>query len=269
MRLALWLRLALGFLLASTVLAAHARVAENSPQEKFGFENTDCICVCALLAHTEPREVALFLGASVSGASNLRFPGQYADSETGQFYNYYRNYLAAQGRYTQNDPIGLAGGANRFAYVEGNPLALTDPTGLDPWSRENWTPARVWTDMAGQSTTFFDPMTRELLIIPTRNDVASTALPGAAGPYNGEFTYCEYQSSKEYGTAKWRTTDPRYRWIHGGGSRFKEKATLPEQGWAPTMGCTRAQNKDAETLCKKSEDWVKANPGQKIPYSRW
>jgi RHS repeat-associated protein len=60
----------------------------------------------------------------------LRFPGQYADSETGQFYNYCRNYMASQGRYTQNDPIGLAGGLNPFTYVSGNPLIYTDPYGL-------------------------------------------------------------------------------------------------------------------------------------------
>jgi RHS repeat-associated protein len=62
--------------------------------------------------------------------NNLRFPGQYADSETGFFYNYFRSYQPNQGRYTQNDPIGLAGGWNRYQYVEGNPLTYTDPLGL-------------------------------------------------------------------------------------------------------------------------------------------
>jgi RHS repeat-associated protein len=66
----------------------------------------------------------------MSGALVLRFPGQYADSETGLFYNYFRSYQATQGRYTQNDPIGLDGGLNRFTYVEGNPLSLIDPEGL-------------------------------------------------------------------------------------------------------------------------------------------
>ena len=61
---------------------------------------------------------------------NFRFPGQYADSETGQFYNYYRNYLATQGRYTQNDPIGLSGGPNRYLYANANPLMYTDAMGL-------------------------------------------------------------------------------------------------------------------------------------------
>ncbi|EOS94852.1 RHS family protein, partial [Erwinia tracheiphila PSU-1] len=43
---------------------------------------------------------------------NLRFQGQYLDSETGLHYNLFRYYDPTCGRYTQPDPIGLAGGLN-------------------------------------------------------------------------------------------------------------------------------------------------------------
>ncbi|SFP64516.1 RHS repeat-associated core domain-containing protein [Variovorax sp. OK605] len=61
---------------------------------------------------------------------NLRYPGQYADEESGLFYNYFRSYNATTGRYSQPDPIGLDGGWNRFGYVDQNPLSFTDPLGL-------------------------------------------------------------------------------------------------------------------------------------------
>ncbi|MBT2337346.1 RHS repeat protein [Variovorax paradoxus] len=61
---------------------------------------------------------------------NLRYPGQYADEESGLFYNGFRTYDPRVGRYTQGDPIGLDGGWNRFGYVGGNPLSYSDPKGL-------------------------------------------------------------------------------------------------------------------------------------------
>uniref|UniRef100_UPI001404DA6F RHS repeat protein n=1 Tax=Variovorax sp. GV025 TaxID=3450240 RepID=UPI001404DA6F len=61
---------------------------------------------------------------------NLRYPGQYADEESGLFYNGFRTYIPSLGRYTQGDPIGLDGGWNRFGYVSGNPLSYVDPDGL-------------------------------------------------------------------------------------------------------------------------------------------
>ncbi|MBT2116784.1 RHS repeat protein [Dyella sp. LX-66] len=62
---------------------------------------------------------------------NLRFSGQYFDSESGLAQNIRRDYDAATGRYVQSDPMGLGGGVSTFGYAGGDPLSFVDELGLD------------------------------------------------------------------------------------------------------------------------------------------
>jgi RHS repeat-associated protein len=52
---------------------------------------------------------------------------------TGTLYRRARYYDPQTGRFTQEDPIGLAGGLNLYGYADGDPINLSDPSGLCPW----------------------------------------------------------------------------------------------------------------------------------------
>ncbi|MDH1574177.1 RHS repeat-associated core domain-containing protein, partial [Pseudomonas sp. GD03746] len=60
---------------------------------------------------------------------NLRFQGQYSDSETGLYYNTFRYYDSVAGRFVTQDPIGLAGSLNLYQYGP-NAQNWVDPLGL-------------------------------------------------------------------------------------------------------------------------------------------
>lgn len=63
----------------------------------------------------------------------IRYQGQWEDEESGLYYNRYRYYDPAMGRYITQDPIGLAGGMNGYGYP-GNPVTWIDPMGLDTYA---------------------------------------------------------------------------------------------------------------------------------------
>ena len=67
--------------------------------------------------------------------NNIRFPGQYYDSETGLHQNWHRDYKAEMGRYVESDPIGIEGGKNHlYVYVGNNTVNWIDPRGWDRYT---------------------------------------------------------------------------------------------------------------------------------------
>ncbi len=47
----------------------------------------------------------------------LRFPGQWAEGETGLLQNWHRDYDPSLGRYIEADPLGLDAGQSLYGYV--------------------------------------------------------------------------------------------------------------------------------------------------------
>jgi RHS repeat-associated protein len=66
-------------------------------------------------------------GASEAGYA---FTGREWDPEIGLYYYRARYYNPQLGRFISEDPIGMAGGLNAFAYTNNRPTIATDPSGL-------------------------------------------------------------------------------------------------------------------------------------------
>jgi RHS repeat-associated protein len=60
------------------------------------------------------------------------FTGRERDADTGLMYYRARWYDPQQGRFLSEDPIGLEGGVNLYAYVGNDPANSSDPLGLWP-----------------------------------------------------------------------------------------------------------------------------------------
>jgi len=145
---------AMGNLTAGTLAADAARFklisADATQQGRYSYVIADQIGTPQAVTDSTGRlvwkaEYAPFGAAAVNAdpdgdgqpfTLNLRFAGQYFDSETGLHDNYFRTYDPALGRYLQSDPIGLAGGLSTFSYVGGRPMTSIDTFGLSEWHLE-------------------------------------------------------------------------------------------------------------------------------------
>jgi RHS repeat-associated protein len=69
---------------------------------------------------------------------------------SGLLYRRNRYYNPSAGRFTQEDPIGLAGGLNTYGFANGDPVGYSDPYGLSPCSAIRGQMEQVAKDMAGR-----------------------------------------------------------------------------------------------------------------------
>ncbi|HLT02111.1 MAG TPA: RHS repeat-associated core domain-containing protein, partial [Geminicoccaceae bacterium] len=69
----------------------------------------------------------------------IRSAGQYADAETGLYYNRHRYFDLEAARYLTEDPLGLDAGLNLYAYCA-NPIVETDPLGTSTGTNPAYDP---------------------------------------------------------------------------------------------------------------------------------
>ena len=93
-----------------------------------------------------------------------RYTGKERDEESGLYYHGARYFAAWLGRWSSSDPIGIADGANTFAYCRCNPLNNIDPTGQgtegddqiyckaksEGFIKEHWMEHRTFKEMASK-----------------------------------------------------------------------------------------------------------------------
>jgi RHS repeat-associated protein len=119
---------------------------------------------------------------------NLRFPGQYADTESGLYYNWMRYYDPKPARYTRPDsesvsqhvlgrlidmpsPSRFVLQLNPLSYAVNNPLRWTDPRGLDILCGPGFTSIR-------------DPKTNVVTCIPFRPEPPQCPSGECAGVFS-------------------------------------------------------------------------------------
>jgi len=84
-----------------------------------------------------PEQYAGMYGNPTQGFAREQWFGSLAQDKldnSGQLYKRNRYYDPSSGRFTQEDPIGLAGGLNAYGFAKGNPVSYNDPFGLSPCS---------------------------------------------------------------------------------------------------------------------------------------
>ncbi|WP_231114273.1 RHS repeat-associated core domain-containing protein, partial [Pseudomonas putida] len=136
---------------------------------------------------------------------NFRFQGQYLDRELELHYNVYRYYDPNLGRFTQHDPIGLAGGINLYRYAP-NAKTWSDPLGLIAVDTPGYTVYGLYDG---------NPLTTKPYYIGITNDIDRRAaehemsgrLPKSSSiaPIKSDITYGQARGQEQYYIEKYQT----------------------------------------------------------------
>jgi RHS repeat-associated protein len=95
-----------------------------------GLVNGSTNAVVASYAYTPWGEIETS-SQQVAGLNSLRWKGLIWDAEAKLYYMRGRYYDPKIRRFISEDPIGLSGGINQYAFANGDPINGTDPFGLD------------------------------------------------------------------------------------------------------------------------------------------
>jgi RHS repeat-associated protein len=114
-------------------------------------------------------EFGNIVGNSETVSNPFKYVGQYGvmDEGNGFYYMRARYYDPQNGRFISEDPIGLGGGINQFAYASDNPVNRIDPHGL-------------FDNPLPNLPTFSDSFTNSKFIAPVVDIVAGSIETGGA-----------------------------------------------------------------------------------------
>jgi RHS repeat-associated protein len=115
----------------------------------------------------DPFGNVLSMSGSLVSANTMRFSSVEAHAQSGLMLYTFRAYSPSLQRFTQADPIGLAGGFNLHRFVGNSPINTVDPFGLS-----GWMDMRALPNYSGPSTL---PSARP----PTMEDIEAMAMMGA------------------------------------------------------------------------------------------
>lgn len=95
----------------------------------------DSVQVCVKVDYPAAKQWMSYRPRSTSATGTYAWWGSLISGgrdASGQMYMRNRYYDPASGRFTQEDPIGLAGGLNVYGFAGGDPVNFSDPYGLSP-----------------------------------------------------------------------------------------------------------------------------------------